>query len=61
VHPQPLPHAIAEHEAGIEHGNSGFGARVERAVDVDEDRVVARIGGEVVGAESHKVSYHDAM
>ena len=41
--PQSLPNAVAEHETGVEHGHLRFGARRQRAVDADEDEVVAGV------------------
>src|SRR5208337_3769486 len=40
---QALPDAIAEHEARVEHGDSGFRARRQRPVDADQHQIVARI------------------
>jgi hypothetical protein len=47
---QPLPHAVAEHETGVEDAHDGLSARQEPAVDVDQDLRVARVVGMVVGA-----------
>ena len=44
VDAQPLPDAVAEHEAGIEHRDDRLGARLQLAVDVDQDRRVPRVG-----------------
>ena len=41
--PQPLPHAVAEHEAGIEDGDLRLIAGRQRAIDADEDGIVARV------------------
>ena len=41
---KPFPHAVAEHEAAVEHRHDGFGARLQFAVDVDQDRRVPRVG-----------------
>ena len=43
VHAQPLPDAVAEHEAGVEHRHDGLGPRLQLAVDVDQHGVVARV------------------
>ena len=40
---QALPHAVAEHEAGIEHGDLRLLARRQRSVDADQDGIVARV------------------
>src|SRR5687768_12480438 len=53
VDPQALPHAIAEHEARIEHRDHRLAARLHLAVDVDQDRRVARIAGAVVQGTGH--------
>ena len=50
VHAEPLPHAVAEHEAGVEDRHHRLAARHQPAVDVDQDLAVARIVGEVVRA-----------
>src|ERR1051326_5991956 len=50
VQPQPFPHAIAQHEAGVEDGDLGFAARHHLAVEIDEHALVARIGGEILTA-----------
>ena len=44
VDPKPLPHAVAEHEAAVEHRDDRLGARLQLAVDVDQDRSIARVG-----------------
>ena len=51
--PQTLPHAVAENEAGVEHGDHGLVAGIERAVDGDEDIRVARINFDVVEGLGH--------
>jgi hypothetical protein len=43
---QPLPHAIAKHEARIEHRNLRLGPGEQLPIHVDQHVVVARIGGE---------------
>ena len=53
VEPQPLPHPVAEHEAGVIDADHCLGLGHDLAVDVDEDGVVARVlfglmGGDVV-------------
>ena len=48
--PQALPNAVAEHEAGIEHGDLRFRPPRERAVDADQHRVVARVADIVLRA-----------
>jgi hypothetical protein len=48
--PQPLPHAVAEHETGVEDADDGLSARHQPAVDVDQDLRVARVVVMVVGA-----------
>jgi hypothetical protein len=53
VDPQAFPHAIAEHEPGIEHRHHRFGARLQFAVDADQDRGVARIAGAIVEGFGH--------
>ena len=53
VHPQPLPDAVAEHEAGVEDRHRGLGARLQLAVDPDEDLVVARVVSMVMSATRH--------
>ena len=55
MHAQALPHAVAEHEAAVEHRYERLGARLQRAVDVDPDRVVARVVVEVLDALRHGV------
>ena len=44
VDAQPLPHAVAEHEPGIEDRHDRLVARLQLAVHVDEDRRVPRVG-----------------
>jgi hypothetical protein len=44
----PLPDAVADEEAAVEHRDGGLGAGLEFAVDVDQDRLVARVVDRVV-------------
>jgi hypothetical protein len=53
VHPQSFPHPVPEEETGIEHGYQRALARVELAVDVNEDVPVAWIVRVAVGAVCH--------
>ena len=53
VDPQPLPDPVAEHEAGVEDRDHRLGARLQLAVDPDQDLVVAGVVGVVVGARWH--------
>ena len=66
VDAQALPHAVAEHEAAIEHRHDRLCARLQLAVDVDEDRRVPRVrdvvhrlghGGYSVVFPSHSSSW----
>src|SRR3954470_25012681 len=50
---QALPHAVPEHEAGVEHGHHRPVAGEQVAVDPDEDGGVARVVGVVVGPVCH--------
>ena len=59
-HAQPLPHAVAEHEARVEHRHDRPLARDELAVDPDEDALVARVVLEVVGAVGHGAKAYKA-
>ena len=47
---QALPNAVAEHESGIEHRDLRLGARRQRAVDADEDGIVAGVADVVLRA-----------
>ena len=59
---EAFPHAIAEHEAAVEHGHHGLVAGFQRAVDPDEDVGVAGIVGGMLGALGHaSVSVDGAM
>ncbi len=49
VEPQPLPHAVAEQEAGIVDRDGRLGTRLQFTVHPDQDIVVARIVLGVVG------------
>ena len=53
---EALPHAVAEHEAAVEHGYHGLVAGFQRAVDPDEDVGVAGIVGGMLGALGHAES-----
>jgi hypothetical protein len=50
VQPHPFPDAVAEHEAGVEHGHLGVRAGDEVAVQVDEYVGVARVGRVILAA-----------
>jgi hypothetical protein len=54
VDAQTLPHAVAEDEARIEHRHHRLAARLQIAVDADQDRFVARIGRAVVRSLGHR-------
>src|SRR6186997_1415103 len=43
VDAKPLPDSVAEHEAAVENRNRRLLARLQFAVEVDEDRRVARV------------------
>jgi len=49
VQPERLPHAVAQKESRVEHGDLGFRARQQLAVDRDEYALVARIVLVLVG------------
>lgn len=51
VDAQAFPHAITQHEAGIEHAHHRLGAEEQLAIDVDQDRLVARVRNEIMGAQ----------
>ena len=50
VDAKPLPHAVAEHEACVEHRDDGLGARPQLAVDRHEDAVVSWIVDVLMGS-----------
>ena len=50
VEPEAFPDAVAEDEAGIEHGDLGVRTADEFAVDADEDVVVARVADVILRA-----------
>jgi len=49
VQPERFPHAVAQKEPRVEHGDLGFRARQQLAVDRDEHALVARIVLVLVG------------
>ena len=51
VDAQAFPHAVAQHEAGIEHAHHRLGAAEQLAIDVDQDRLVARVRNEIMGTQ----------
>ncbi len=59
--PQPLPHAVAEDETGVEDAHDRLRARHEPAVDVDQDLRVARVVGVVVGAVGGRCVGHGCV
>ena len=56
---EALPHAVAEHEAAVEHGHHGLVAVLQHAVDRDQDVGIAGIVCGMLGALGHAVGSGD--
>src|SRR5690606_18155031 len=54
MQPQTLPDAVPQHEAGVEHRHLRLVARDQRAVQIDPQVRVARIGREIL-ASGHRL------
>ncbi len=49
-HPQAFPDAVAKHEPAVEDRHGGLRPGLQRAVDPDPDRGIARVVVEIVDA-----------
>ena len=54
--PQSFPHAIAEHEARVEHRHLGLGAWDKRPVHRNQNGIVTVVADVVLRARSHHLS-----
>jgi len=53
VNANSLPHPVTQHEAAVKDGDHRLRTGRELAINVDEDRVIARIRDEIMSSKCH--------